>query len=300
MRYDVVLKKLLSEDLTGWAALLGVAAAESLTLVDTGLQTVQATVDKLILVKGDHPWLIHIEFQTGYHAKIGLRIVRYSGLIEHDMELPVQSVLILLSPDADGIACTGIVERKLPFRKTCYDEFRFDVIRLWQIPAESCLKGGLGTLALAPLCDLRGYELPQIVYFIKSRVDVEITDAAERNEFWASVEILMGAVFDAPFIKVLLKGIANMRESSTALAYIEEGRREGIEEGLEKGRVEGREEGLVLATRNLIVDIGTRYLGEPAESIRNQIAANHDIEELSRLAKRILDVKSWNELLEVN
>jgi hypothetical protein len=284
MRYDVVLKKLLSEDLTGWAALLGVAAAESLTLVDTGLQTVQATVDKLILVTGDHPWLIHIEFQTGYHAKIGLRIVRYSGLIEHDMELPVQSVLILLSPDADGIACTGIVERKLPFRKTCYDEFRFDVIRLWQIPAESCLKGGLGTLALAPLCDLRGYELPQIVHFIKSRVDVEITDAAERNEFWASVEILMGAVFDAPFIKALLKGIANMRESSTALAYIEEGRQEGR---------------LVIA-RKLLVSIGTRCLGEPTESMRNQIEANHDVEVLSRLANRIPDVKSWNELLEVN
>lgn len=297
MRYDVVLKKLLTEDLTGWASLLGIEDTASLTLVDTGFQTVQATVDKLILVQGEFSWLIHIEFQAGYHPKIGLRIVRYSGLIEHDMGLPVQSVLILLSPDADGTACTGIIERKLPFRKTCYDEFRFDVIRVWMIPAEHFLNGGLGTLALAPICDLQGYDLPRVVHLMKNRVDAEIIDAAERNEFWAAVEILMGAVYDAPFVKVLLQGVANMRESSTAIAYIEEGRLKGVEEGIEKGIEKGIEIGEAGAGQKFLIRIGTRFLGAPAESIRQQINAITDFARLQQLGERVPDAKTWDELL---
>ncbi|MDB5391136.1 MAG: hypothetical protein JWM11_6782 [Planctomycetaceae bacterium] len=297
MRYDVVLKKLLAEDLTAWASLLGIEGTASLTLVDTGFQTVQATVDKLILVQGESSWLIHIEFQSGYHAKIGLRMVRYSGLIEHDMGLPVQSVLILLSPDADGFACTGIVERKLPFRKICYDEFRFDVVRLWEIPVELFLKGGLGTLALAPLCDLHEHELPEIVNTIKSRVDVEIPDAAERNEFWAAVEILMGAVYEAPFIKVLLDGVANMRESSTALAYIEEGRRKGLEQGIEQGIERGIEQGRENVRKMLII-IGSQSYGEPAASIRQRVEAIRDSATLVQLAERVSQFKSWDELLQ--
>jgi hypothetical protein len=75
-----------------------------------------------------------------------------------------------------------------------------------------------------------------------------------------------------------------MRESSTALAYIEE----------------GRQEGRLVTARKLLVSIGTRCLGDLTESMRNQIEANHDVEVLSRLANRIPDVKSWSELLEVN
>jgi predicted transposase YdaD len=106
MRYDAVLKKLLTEDPASWVNLLGAEGAETLTLVETEFQTIQATVDKLIRAEGEYTWLIHVEFQAGYHAKIGLRIVRYSAIIEHETGLPVQSVLILLSPDADGPAAS--------------------------------------------------------------------------------------------------------------------------------------------------------------------------------------------------
>jgi flagellar biosynthesis/type III secretory pathway protein FliH len=99
-----------------------------------------------------------------------------------------------------------------------------------------------------------------------------------------------------------------MRESSTALAYFEEGRRKGIEEefqvafakGFAEGFAKGFEEGQLLAARMFLLSFGTRRLGAPTEAICDQIEANRNFDELMGFINRIQDVKSWSELLEVN
>ena len=62
-------------------------------------------------------------------------------LVEYGHRLPVLSVLLLLAPDAGGSAINGILQRCLPSR-TCYDEFRYQVIRVWELPETDA-----GTLA---------------------------------------------------------------------------------------------------------------------------------------------------------
>lgn len=280
MRYDAVLKRLLSDDPIAWANLLRLKGCGPLSFIDVEFHTTTARVDKLILVDEPQQWLIHIELQTSYQPGIGLRIVRYSGFVEYELELPVMSVLVLLTPDADGAECNGICHRKLPFREIWYDEFRFEVIRVWQQPAEFFLQGGLGTLPLALLSDIEFDELPDAIDQIKRRVDQEIPTEADRTEFWSTTEILLDAVYDDTVVQSLLKGIANMRESSVVIRYLEEGRQEGRQEGL----------------RHFLYRMGTRRFGEPDDTTRQRIDAISDFDQLEQLAERILEASGWNEL----
>lgn len=288
MRYDAVLKRLLEGDPEAWMKLLNLEGVGPVRFLDTEFHTTTARVDKLILVDGEEKWLIHIEFQSSYDRTIALRIIRYSALIEYESKLPVLSVLVLLTPDADGPECNGFRRRVLPFRSICYDEFRFPVIRIWKQPSEFFLSGGLGTLPLALLSDIEFDELPQTIEQIKRRVDVEILSSAERTEFWAITEILLGAAYEAALVESLLKGIANMRESSVVLRYLEEGRLEGLQEGLEEG---SRKE-----ARNFLVRMGTHRWGAPSPAVLSRIEAIADLEEIERLGLQVLDAKNWSEL----
>jgi predicted transposase YdaD len=283
MRYDSVLKRLLDGDPTAWTKLLDLEGIGPLTLVDTEFHTTSARVDKLIHVEAPQKWLIHIEFQMAYEKAIGLRIVRYSAMIEYELKLPVMSVLVLLTPEADGAECQGTIRRYLPNHEICYDEFRFKVIRVWQQPVEFFLKGGLGTLPLALISAVTFEDLPQVINEVKRRVDVEILVEADRTEFWATAEILLGAIYEKVVVELLLKGIANMRESSVVIGYLEEGRQEGRQEGAQH-------------LRHLLLGLGIRYLGEPDDAVRRRIESISDLNLLERLTASVVDATSWNEL----
>jgi hypothetical protein len=73
--------------------------------------------------------------------------------------LRVRSVLVLLRPEADGPAVTCNVRHVLPEDDDYYLDFRYHVVRIWEVPAEQLLAGGLGILPLAPIAAVQ----PEIV-----------------------------------------------------------------------------------------------------------------------------------------
>ena len=72
----------------------------------------------------------------------------------------------------------------------------------------------------------------------------------------------------------------------------------GLESGIEKGREEGIEKGIEKGIQKTILRQGTRRFGPPSNEIEGRIRALHDETSLEELSERILDVKSWDELLE--
>jgi len=76
-----------------------------------------------------------------------------------------------------------------------------------------------------------------------------------------------------------------MRESSTYQAI--------LEEGVEKGRVEGAATSL----QQTLLDLGARLIGSPTKKVQTAIANINDVERLQRMTRRILDIASWQELL---
>ena len=62
----------------------------------------------------------------------------------------MRTLIVLLRPAADGPELTGLFERRFP-DETPYLAFRYKIVRLWQLPVETCLESGLGLVLLAPL-----------------------------------------------------------------------------------------------------------------------------------------------------
>jgi hypothetical protein len=275
-RYDSTTKNLVQTAPLDWVILAGFPNAKSARIIDTDVSTITAQADKVILVDELLPWIVHIEFQAAYDPKIGLRQCRYNVLLEYRHAIPVISVLVLLSLDADGSSMSGTLRRSLP-DGTCYDEFRYHVVRVWELPVESVLSGGLGTLPLAPLSGIPESQLPGIIQRMKSRIDQEVPSAEERNLLWESTTILLGMRLPFEAIKLLLQGVVNMKESSVVQGFLEEGELNG--------------------ERNLLTRYCERHFGKADQKQLSQIGQLTDRRVIEELVDRVREVQSWDEFL---
>jgi predicted transposase YdaD len=166
-------------------------------------------------------------------------------------------------------------------------DFSYEVVRLWEQPVRRFLEGGLGTLPLASLCRLAGPQsleeaLAPVLRRVVSRLEVEATPE-ERARLLAATYVLAGLRVTPPPVERLFQGVQSMKESSTYQAILAE------------GRIEGRLETL----RNMLLRQGRqRFNRAPSASVQARIQAITDAERLERMADRILNVTTWQELLQ--
>ena len=163
-------------------------------------------------------------------------------------------------------------------------------------------------LPLVPLTSVSPEDLPEIIQRMEARVEEEAPES--RNEFWTATWLLLGLRYNAEVAKQLLRGVVGMKESSTYQYMMEEGRaegrikgiQEGRQEGKQEGRQEGKQEGLhegkTNEARRMLVLLGRKRLGELDAQTMVQLEAIFSSEELERLALRLFEVESWQELLQ--
>lgn len=230
-------------------------------------------------------WVNHLEFQGHYDTRQDERVQWYHVALRYELGVPVRSAVFLLRRSADGPAIRGeVVEEDGEHRLV----FRYRLVRLWQIPVEEILAGGIGTLPLALLANLAGTEPADVVQRTEERIAQEAPPQRAR-ELWTATYILMGLRYQKEVTDLLLRGILQMKESVTYQAILQE----GLEEGIAKGRVEGE----AASHRALILRLGSKRFGVPGEGVRNLVEATESIEQLERWADRLLEAESWDELL---
>jgi hypothetical protein len=117
---------------------------------------------------------------------------------------------------------------------------------------------------------------------MKQRFDREAP--SQTNELWFAAYFLMGLRYESAMVQSLLRGVVNMKESSTYQAILEEGEA--------KGKAEG--------TRKMLLLMGRDRFGEPSAKIAALLDAVTDLGRLEALGLRLLHVKTWEELLGVN
>jgi hypothetical protein len=61
------------------------------------------------------------------------------------------------------------LERGLPGEEPV-STLRYEVVRVWQLPVEKVLKGGIGTLALAPITNIPAGDVRDVVGQMKKRL----------------------------------------------------------------------------------------------------------------------------------
>jgi len=253
-------------------------------VIDADIATISGAADKVRLLKGPSPSVMHFEFQSGPDASLPRRMNVYNSVLEHRHDLPVASVVILLSPQADLSCISGVYERSVPQQSEPYRRFRYQVVRVWQLPVASLLQGGLGCLALAPISAVTEPALPEIVHEIKRRF-AEIEDKDRVGRLWTAVYVLMGMRYDKILVDELLQGVMNMEESVTYQAIVQ------------KGRAEGRVEGAAEEARKLILRLGKeRFQAAPSASVRSRLQGIVGLTELESMAERLMHCRSWADL----
>ena len=268
-----------------WVAFLGLPSGAA-TVLDADLSTVSLAADRLLRVDNSlSSYILHMEFETGKStAAIPFRLLQYSVQTKAKFALPVVSVVFLLHKPSDSPAIIGRYEETGP-DGSAYLSFAYRAVRVWTQPAESFLTGGLSLLPLAPVSDVSPSDLPRLIGRMEARVEAEITDEKEAEEFWATTYILLGLRYDKAVGAQLLRGVRRMKESSTYQAIIEE----GVEKGIQAGRL--------TEARRLVLRAATRRLGEPSESAQASLEAIGGVEALEVLHDRIFEVETWDELL---
>jgi len=126
------------------------------------------TIDSVLRLERDGlVWYRHLEFEAQRDPDMPRRCFEYNSRLILHYDAAVLTTVLYLFPGAD---------RDVPdaFRLYVGDwlayEWRFDVVRLWEIDAQSALQGGeAGPLALVPL--LRGGDEPEKVLEAVRKLD---------------------------------------------------------------------------------------------------------------------------------
>jgi predicted transposase YdaD len=189
--------------------------------------------------------------------------------------LQVRSLLVLLQRGADSPQLTGLYERG--FLGEPFDvALRYRTVRVWEVPAQQWLSGGLGLVPLAPLGDVRPRDLPAVIAQMKQRLDPPLPPS-KRAQLWSAAYILMGLRYERTLIQKLLQGVVTMKESVTYQAILEEGEAKGA--------------------RKILVLLGRDQFGEPSANVWAALDALADVNRIEELTVRMKRAASWQELL---
>ncbi len=268
--FDATLKQLIRHHPADWLGLIGVVPTEPPVWVDAELSTISASADTVLRV-GRQAY--HFEFEAGPDDSLSDRVLMYNAVAHHRTGLPVRSAAVLLRPNAQRAGLTGSVAYG---RLT----FEFEIVRVWQLPADDFLRGPLGLTPLAvlgqpPRGRTREQALPEQVDRI---IDRAVAEAGERRgEVVTAAFLLAGMHQQMAFLRTIFDKGMTMIESSAFQV-------------MEQIAMERQ-------TREIISTLGTDRFGAPTAEQAERLAAIENLPRLNRLVRRLLKVSSWDALL---
>lgn len=273
--FDAARKAMLECGPADWLALAG-HPGRTARVIDADVSAVSAATDKVVEVSDRPPWLFDVNFQTGPDASLPRRVHLYNTLLHERHEMPVRSLVVLLTRDANLSVINGYLTRGFAGEPP-YLEFRYQVIRVWELPPEPLLAGGLATLALAPLGRVTAAELPAVVRRMGERL-TESAYSLRAPEVWTASSILMGLKYEEALIERLVSEVRGMAEFVTIKIF--------------------ERWGAIKRAKETLIQMGTvKFGGEPSDAQREQILAIGELPRFDELNIRLLGVNSWDELL---
>ncbi len=293
LTFDATLKTLAEDYPSDFLSTFDQAPTQSWSVLNVDLSTVTKAADLVVGLGDPLQEIVQIDFQASASATKHADMLVYNALLYRHYFVPVHSTIILLRPEAAHSKLSGQIHyANRPGRGKL--DFDYEVIRLWEYPAETLLQGPLGTLPLAPLGQLpanipKEQGLAQVIQRLIDRLIQESSSETAR-ELVTSAFLLSGLIVDKQKGLQLFQGVKAMRESSTFMGIWEEAKGEG--------KLEGREEGREEEARGLILKLGQKRFGPADETIQNQLNAITNVAQLEQLAEKLLDVSSWQELFE--
>jgi predicted transposase YdaD len=281
-QFDVTLKDLIEDYAPIWPRLAGPWPLRGVDVIDADIATLTGAADKVLLVHGvTGDWIMNLELQTAHRLNLPGRMHLNSTALHHRHHLLVRSVAVLLRREALASNLTGVLQLQLPDDNEPYDVFRYQVIRLWELPAERLLTDDLVLLPLALLTDQAAPQLPGMLGRIEDRLRQE-APPEEADKLRAATLVLFGLRYPKEVAEKLFEGVTTMEESVTYQAI--------VEKGIPKGQLK--------EARRMVLRSGGKRFGPPDPATLALVESLTDLERLEELNDRLPDVSSWQELLQ--
>ncbi len=149
--FDATVKEILSPQPEDFVPAFDLPRTQPAFRLNIDLSAPSAATDVAIGFGEPLQEIADLNFQSGPDADVARRCHLYSAALHFRFGVPVRTILILLRPKADVAGIDG----KLSYASgNSGVDFRYDVVRMWQQPVETFLRGGVSLLPLAPLCQL--------------------------------------------------------------------------------------------------------------------------------------------------
>jgi predicted transposase YdaD len=289
-KFDPTLKDLARDYPTDFLTTFDGPPTVPVALLNVDLSTITLAAD-LVLGLGDPLGeIVTIDFQASANATKDLDLLAYNTLLHRAYRVPVHSILLYLRPKAAHSNQDGtITYQGRPGRGKM--DFGYEILRLWQRPAQELLAGALGTLPLALLCELPAgvsveAGMTTVIDQMVRRILAEAPeDRAQR--LLTSAFLLAGLRVEREVARQLFQGVQAMRESDTYVAILDE------------GRDQGRNEGRLDEAREGILRLGQLRFGAPSEAITATLNGIAELERLRRIHDQLMapGLATWTDLL---
>jgi hypothetical protein len=226
MTFDATLKDMGRESPHGFLAAFDRPPAAPVKLLNVDLSTVTTAADLILGLGEPLEEIIHLDFQSSAAAWKHADLMVYNALLFAHYHVPVHTVVLFLRPEAAHANMNGVL-RYAPRPGRGSMDFSYEVVRLWERPAEDLLAADLGVVPLAMLGRLpEGLSLEDGLAVIAQRVAERVTSEAppERaKKLLTDAYLLTGLRIRRDAAARIFRGVRVMHESDTYLAIIDEG-----------------------------------------------------------------------------
>jgi hypothetical protein len=281
MTFDATLKDL------GWDCPQGVLAEFDrpptlpVTVLNVDLSTVTKAADLVLGLGEPLEEIVHVEFQSSASAWKHADLLAYNSLLFDQHHVPAHTILVLLRPQAAHPNTDGKVSySSRPGRGRML--FEYEVVRLWERPADQLLEGDVALAPLAVLGQLpEGVAVEDGMAAVAQRlVDrlVRETQPERAAKLLTTALLLTGLRVRRNVALRIFRGVHMLEESDTYLMILEQGE--------EKTR------------RGDILLVGEARLGPPDDAVREKLANVTDLERLKRMLLATATAAKWQEILD--
>jgi hypothetical protein len=279
--FDATLKDMGRDSPQGFLATFDRPASLPVRLLNVDLSTVTTSADLILGLGAPLEEIIHIDFQSSAAAWKHADVMVYNSLLFAHYHVPVHSIIILLRPEAAHSNLNGTIHyAPRPGRGRM--DFDYEVVPLWERPAEELLAADLGVTPLAMLGRLpEGLLLEDGLAAVAQRVMERLTKEAapdRMKKLLTDAFLLTGLRVRRDVAARIFRGVRAMHESDTYLAILDEGQEK--------------------CAREAILLVGAARIGAPDEALKTQLSTITDLDRLKRMITRAATAGTWQEVLE--
>jgi hypothetical protein len=265
----------------GFLAAFDRPATVPVKLLNVDLSTVTTAADLILGLGEPVEEIVHLDFQSSAAAWKHADLMVYNALLFAHYHVAVHTVIILLRPEAAHANLNGVI-RYAPRPERGRMDFGYEVVRLWERPAEELLAADLGVAPLAMLGRLpEDRSLEEGLSALAQRVVERVTQQAppdQAKKLLTDALLLTGLRVRRDVAVRIFRGVRIMQESDTYLMILDEGKEK--------------------QAKKAVLLVGEERLGPPDPSIKAQLDHIAELDRLDRMIRRAVKATSWQEILD--